>query len=122
MVKLNKQNEQPTIRQPFYPYEETPKSSLMHASEKAMESYFHLFHLLLCLATEDPTLVKAANKMLSDFAGGADSKDDCPNLGHLLVVALISDVEVTESILKSILKEAITRNSVWALKSYPELA
>lgn len=122
MVKLNKQNEQLTIRQPFYPFEETPKSSLVRASEKAIESYFHLFHLLLCLATESEKKTKAADKRLSDFDFGAVSKNDCPNLGHLLVVALISNVEITEKLLKSIVKEAITRNAAWALQSYPELA
>lgn len=31
--------------------------TLSHASEKAVEAYFTLFHLLLCLATEQPALV-----------------------------------------------------------------
>ncbi|KAK0119666.1 hypothetical protein ONS95_011103 [Cadophora gregata] len=115
VVKLNKQTEQATIRAPYYPYEETPKSTLTHASEKAIESYFHLFHLLLCLATENPSIVRAANAKLNAFARGENSKTDCPNLGHLLVAALISDVEMTEKMIKSIVRETMTRNVVWML-------
>ncbi|KAI1778830.1 hypothetical protein F4818DRAFT_402567 [Hypoxylon cercidicola] len=88
-------------------------SNLRHASEKAIDSYFHLFHLLVCIATEDPTLVEQANALLQNFTSGKQSKADCPNLGHLLVALLISDVEVTEELMKSILIEAITRNVVW---------
>ncbi|KAG4421983.1 hypothetical protein IFR04_004842 [Cadophora malorum] len=117
VVKLNKQTEQATIRAPFYPYEETPKSTLTHASEKAIESYFHLFHLLLCLATENPSIVRAANNKLNAFGRGENSKIDCPNLGHLLVAALISDVDMTEKTIKSIVRETMTRNVVWILDS-----
>ncbi|KAI1422753.1 hypothetical protein F5Y12DRAFT_799336 [Xylaria sp. FL1777] len=91
------------------------KSTLRHASEKAIESYFHLFHLLVCLATEDPRIVQQANKLLSDFEGGRRSKKYCPNLGHLLIALLISDVQVTETLIRSIIKEAIIRNVVWLL-------
>ncbi len=91
------------------------KSTLRHASEKAIESYFHLFHLLVCLATEDHGIVQQANKLLRDFEHGKRSKTDCPNLGHLLIALLISDVQVTDALIKSIITEAIVRNVVWIL-------
>ncbi|KAI0521708.1 hypothetical protein F5B22DRAFT_595935 [Xylaria bambusicola] len=91
------------------------KHTLRHASEKAIESYFHLFHLLVCIATEDPCIVQKANKLLEDFKNGARSKKDCPNLGHLLIALLISDVQVTDTLLKAIITEAIVRNVVWLL-------
>ncbi|KAI1651080.1 uncharacterized protein F4817DRAFT_367617 [Daldinia loculata] len=91
----------------------SPKTNLRHASEKAIDSYFHLFHLLVCLATEDCTLVKHANYLLHNFMSGKRSKVECPNLGHLLIALLISDVEVTEGLIKAIIIEAITRNVVW---------
>lgn len=122
VVKLNNQAGQAAIRSPIYSYGETAKSTLTHASEKAIESYFHLFHLLLCLATSDPSVVESANMMLRNFSQGRTSKADCPNLGHLLVASLISDIEMTESILKSLIKEAVTRNVVWMLKAKPELS
>ncbi|KAK1964599.1 hypothetical protein LY78DRAFT_704271 [Colletotrichum sublineola] len=102
------------------------KSTLRHASEKAIESYFHFFHLLLCLATADLQLVADANEKLRAFVGGKTSKVSCPNLGHLLVCLLISDLEMTEELRKAIITEAITRNVVWMLDktgaNMPELS
>jgi ubiquitin-protein ligase len=112
VVKLNQQT---SIHEPYYIHEETAKSTLTHASEKAIESYFHLFHLLLCLATAQPSIVASANGMLRRFLHGETSKASCPNLGHLLVAALISDVEMTETVIKAIIKETVTRNVVWML-------
>ncbi|KAK6840106.1 hypothetical protein PG987_005972 [Apiospora arundinis] len=111
-------------------------STLRHASEKAIESYFHLFHLLVCLATENPEIVTQANALINNFLKGNRDKSRCPNLGHLLVALLVSDVPVTDELRRAIIKEAITRNVVWLLnpvnsrgrgndsnkKSYPELA
>ncbi|KAI1077761.1 hypothetical protein F5B20DRAFT_550297 [Whalleya microplaca] len=101
------------------------KSNLHHASEKAIESYFHLFHLLVCLATDDSTLVEKANSLLRSFMDGRQSKTSCPNLGHLLIALLISDIEVTEKLMKDIITEAITRNVVWLFDrgaNMPELS
>jgi hypothetical protein len=93
------------------------ESTLRHASEKAIESYFHLFHLLLCIATSPAGqgMVPAANRMLRSFMAGNTSKEHVPNLGYLLVALLISDVDVTETLMKAIITEAITRTVVWLL-------
>ncbi|PQE27309.1 ubiquitin-conjugating enzyme family protein [Rutstroemia sp. NJR-2017a WRK4] len=117
VVQLNKQASETTPQLLYYSYNPyiKPKSSLTHASEKAIESYFHLFHLLLCLALSSPSIVQSANKTLQDFTNGKTSKSDCPNLGHLLVAALISDIQITEQTINSIIREAITRNVVWML-------
>ncbi|KAM0268893.1 hypothetical protein ACHAQH_009876 [Verticillium albo-atrum] len=102
------------------------KSTLRHASEKAIESYFHLFHMLVCFAAEDRQLVEIANRHISIFASGYRHKSACPNLGHLLVYLLISDIEITELLRKDIITEAITRNVVWLFdkrgSDMPELA
>jgi hypothetical protein len=91
VVKLNQQatKTEPTTYR-HYPYTdgERIQSSLTHASEKAIESYFHLFHLLLCMATTNPAITTSANAMIQKFISGRTSKTDCPNLGHLLVAAL----------------------------------
>ncbi|KAI0425083.1 hypothetical protein F5Y09DRAFT_335254 [Xylaria sp. FL1042] len=108
VVRLNESNEK--IDRGVF-----KKSTLRHASEKAIDSYFHLFHLLVCLATEDPKMVQQANKLLRDFEDGRRSKTYCPNLGHLLTALLISDVQVTNALIKSIITEAIVRNVVWLL-------
>lgn len=102
------------------------KSSLTHASEKAVESYFALFHLLLCLANEDPAIIRAANTTVDRFLQGATSKISCPSIGHLLVAALVSEAGLTEQLRLAMIKEAVLRNVVWMLDPkgahMPELA
>ena len=96
-----------------YGRHQTPQSTLKHASEKAIDSYFHLFHLLLCLAS--PAVVQSANSTIQAFLSGQISKTTCPNLGHLLIAVLISDTETTQELTMAIVKETITRNVVWML-------
>ena len=93
------------------------RSTLNHASEKAVEAYFACFHLLLCLATENLTIVTAANRMVDRFLTGPHTKKQFPDLGHLLVAALVSDSGLTQSLVFQIIKEAILRNVVWMLDS-----
>ena len=102
------------------------KSTLRHASEKAIESYFSLFHFLLCLAIAQPEIVKEANERVTLFENGHTSKEDCPNLGHLLTLTLVSDRGLTPSLSLAIIHEAVIRNVVWMLDSkganMPELS
>lgn len=108
------------------------KSTLTHASEKAVESYYQLFSLLVCLATDRPGIAESAKAWISRFMAGERDKQACPNLGHLLVALLISDISQTppehgagnesgisktEELTKAIIKEAVTRNVVWMLDS-----
>lgn len=92
-----------------------PCSTLTHASEKAVESYFAIYHLLLCLAVDTPSIIRDANFKISRFLSGNTSKITCPNLGHLLVATLISDHGLTETLSVAIIKEAVLRNVVWML-------
>ncbi|KAF2165309.1 hypothetical protein M409DRAFT_55727 [Zasmidium cellare ATCC 36951] len=105
---------------PSYMRQDAPKSTLTHASEKAIEGYFQLFHLLLCLAIERPSIVEHANSMLKKFIDGQRDKQAVPNLGHLLIMILISDVDVSEELTKALIKEAVTRNVVWMLEPLPK--
>ncbi|KAK5945825.1 hypothetical protein PMZ80_003033 [Knufia obscura] len=102
------------------------QSSLVHASEKAIESYYHLFHLLLCLATQDPRRVRTVNQTIQNFLYGKTSKTDVPNLGYLLIAFLISDADMTVDLLMAIIRETVTRNVVWMLDkrgaNMPELS
>lgn len=91
------------------------RSTLSHASEKAVESYFALFHLLLCSAIESPTAVNNANRMVAGFIAGPRTKSFFPDLGHLLVAALISTDGLTQELIFYVIKEAILRNVVWML-------
>jgi len=91
------------------------KSTLTHASEKAIESYFSIFHLLLCLATEQDQIVRDGNRQLQRFLSGHTSKESFPNLGQLLVSVLVSDQGLAPELTLAIIKEAILRNVVWML-------
>ena len=130
-VRLSREASEEASRRPnwmrrIYSDEVEAKSTLTHASEKAIESYFHLYHLLLCLAIDNPTIVNDANALIQNFINCKTSKQHAPNLGHLLIMVLISDHDVTESLTKAIIKEAITRNVVWMLDAkganMPELS
>jgi hypothetical protein len=93
------------------------KSTLTHASEKAVESYYQLYHLLVTLATDDPEIAAESSRRIKAFMDGDRSKTNFPNLGHLLVAMLISDATTTSDLTTAIIKEAITRNVVWMLDS-----
>lgn len=93
------------------------KSTLTHASEKAVESYYQLYHLLVTLATDNPEIAAESSRRIKAFMDGDRSKTNFPNLGHLLVALLISGATTTADLTKAIIKEAITRNVVWMLDS-----
>lgn len=103
------------IQVPGHRQAQDARTTLKHASEKAIESYYHLFHLLLCLTTEDKSVLRSANTTLQQFQDGNTSKSACPNLGHLLLAILIADIEITQTFMRSIIREATTRNVVWML-------
>lgn len=95
------------------------RSTLRRASEKAIESYFRLLHLLLCLATgpDGEDIVAEANEMIRSFLGGRRGKDVL-SLEHLFIAMHISDVQVTDELRKAIVTEAITRNVVRLLNGW----
>ncbi|KAF7194607.1 Ubiquitin-conjugating enzyme E2 1 [Pseudocercospora fuligena] len=118
VVKLSTEAENLDTRgRRFYAIDdyEGPKSTLTAASEKAIESYFHLFHLLLCLACERSPIPNEANNTIKSFIAGNHDKQKVPNLGYLLIMILISEVDVTPELIKAIIEEAVTRNVVWML-------
>ncbi|KAL8950508.1 MAG: hypothetical protein Q9222_003472 [Ikaeria aurantiellina] len=91
-------------------------STMTRASEKAVESVFAIFHLLLCLATKtSSSIITKANNMVSSFHSGKTSKADCPSLGHLLMATLISDDGLTKSLSTAVIEETILRNVLWML-------
>lgn len=93
------------------------KSTLTHASEKAVESYYQLYHLLVTLVTDNPEIAAESSRRIKAFMDGDRSKTNFPNMGHLLVALLISEATTTSDLTTAIIKEAITRNVVWMLDS-----
>ncbi|KAB5582890.1 hypothetical protein GE09DRAFT_1049827 [Coniochaeta sp. 2T2.1] len=80
------------------------EAALCHASEKTLESYFHLFHLLVCVAAskDGSILVQQANRVIKTFKQGRRSLQ---NMDYLHVALLISDEEVTQDLKRKIVAE-----------------
>ncbi|KAK0449174.1 hypothetical protein EV421DRAFT_1899857 [Armillaria borealis] len=103
-------------------------ATLLHASEKAVYSYCHLFHLLLCLSRSNPNIYRDASKKITDFIAqpGARIKARIPDLGEFIVLVTLVLVfkkgDVAWRILNGpFLEEAIVRNARWVLRDHPEL-
>ena len=90
-------------------------SALSRVSERAIESYYQLFHILLCLATQNGNIVRKINIMVQGVLESKTEKRVIPNLGQFLILLLLSDIEPNPAILKNLIIEAITRNVVWML-------
>ncbi|KAK0187899.1 hypothetical protein F5146DRAFT_733465 [Armillaria mellea] len=103
-------------------------ATLLYASEKAVYSYCHLFHLLLCLSRSDPNTYRDASKKITDFIAqpGARVKARIPDLGEFIVLVTLVLVfkkgDVAWCMLNGpFLEEAIVRNARWVLRDHPEL-
>lgn len=93
-------------------------TTLLLASEKAVYSYCHLFHLLLCLSRSNPNIQQDATKKISDFITqpGTRVKASIPDLGEFIVLVTLALAsgkgDVSWSILNGpFLEEAIVRNA-----------
>ncbi|KAJ7289126.1 hypothetical protein C8J57DRAFT_1114727 [Mycena rebaudengoi] len=108
------------------------QKSILHASEKAVISYCHLFHLLICLCRTTPLILRDATDRLWRFIDKKDfrTKTHVPDLGELiiLIMLVVSRPPVNSgppikwgSLAGPFLEEAITRNVRWVLKDEPQL-
>lgn len=106
--------------------------SFLHASEKAITSYCHLFHLLMCLSRSTPAILNDATWCLRRFITdpGTRKKKETPDLGQMIVlinlVVVLPPIDNLrpmswDAISTHYLREALTRNVRWVLKEAPEL-
>ncbi|KAJ6559103.1 hypothetical protein DFH09DRAFT_519515 [Mycena vulgaris] len=106
--------------------------SLLHASEKAVVAYCHLFHLLICLCRTDPQILRDATSRLSRFIDQKDFriKTHVPDLGELIILIMLVVCRPPvgagppikwSSLAGPFLEEAIVRNVRWVLKDAPHL-
>ena len=109
-----------------------PARAFLHASEKAITSYCHLFHLLMCLSRSTPAILHDATWCLRRFVTHPETrtKQETPDLGQLIVLINLVVVLPTidnlrpmswDAISVHYLKEALTRNVRWVLQGAPEL-
>ena len=106
-------------------------ATLLYASEKAVISYCHLFHLLLCLCRSTPLVLRDATARLQHFIQTPTSrvKRQVPDLGELIVLVtlVLALPPVSENPVSWLqlngpfLEEAIVRNVRWVLMDAPEL-
>ncbi|KAG5715342.1 hypothetical protein E4T56_gene7407, partial [Termitomyces sp. T112] len=111
--------------------ESTSAITLLHASEKAVTAYGHLYHLLLCLSRTTPAILKDAVTRLLRFLHFPQYrlKVHVPDLGELivlitLVLALPPDQRghlSWASLNGPVLEEATVRNAKWLLEKHPTL-
>jgi hypothetical protein len=106
--------------------------TLLHASEKAVVAYCHLFHLLICLCRTDPQLLRDATNRLRRFINRKDTrvKTHVPDLGELIILIMLvlcrppvgGGPPIRWSALAGpFLEEVIIRNVRWVLKDAPHL-
>jgi len=106
--------------------------TLLFASEKAVISYCHLLHLLMCLCRSTPPILQDATDKLRKFIDNPSSrvKTETPDLGELIVLITLVLVmppidkkrPITWELIRGkFLEEAITRNVRWVLDTSPEL-
>lgn len=93
----------------------------LQASEKGIEGLFSLFHLLLCLAVDNPEYVSKANEMVTSFQTGSTPTQDMPSPGRILMALLISSVETDDNFMINAVAETIKRNVPALLTRHPEL-
>ncbi|TFK75490.1 hypothetical protein BDN72DRAFT_954690 [Pluteus cervinus] len=103
-----------------------------YASEKAIQGYCHLLHLLICLSRKEVKILVEAVKVLKNFMEKKKmrTKDVVPDLGDLIVMTVLviakplrneQHLMTWENLSGSLLQEALVRNTYWILKDTPEL-
>ncbi|KAK7048440.1 ubiquitin-CONJUGAT-2 domain-containing protein [Favolaschia claudopus] len=106
--------------------------TLLHASEKAVVAYCHLFHLLICLCRSESKILLDATNRLRRFIDRKDTrvKTHVPDLGELIILIMLvlcrppvgGGPPIKWSDLAGpFLEEVIVRNVRWVLKDAPHL-
>ncbi|KAG6860390.1 hypothetical protein C0995_011775 [Termitomyces sp. Mi166 len=111
--------------------EPTAAITLLHASEKAVTAYGHLYHLLLCLSRTTPGILEDAVARLQRFLHSPQFrlKVHVPDLGELIVLITLVLALPPEkrgrlswaSLNGPVLEEATVRNAKWLLEKHPTL-
>jgi len=94
-----------------------------HHSERALEGYCAMHHLLLAIARQLPEVIDLAKRRVREFTSSdaARHKSTCPNLGELLVLAALVDELDWPSFAFPYLLESFDRNVRWYLRDQPVL-
>ncbi|KAJ7016663.1 hypothetical protein C8F04DRAFT_503819 [Mycena alexandri] len=108
------------------------KKTLLHASEKAVVAYCHLFHLVICLCRSEPSILREVTNRLRRFIEKKDNrtKTHVPDLGELIILIMLvvclppvgpgAPIQWS-TLVGAFLEEVIIRNVRWVLKDAPHL-
>ncbi|KAJ7025334.1 hypothetical protein C8F04DRAFT_1400623 [Mycena alexandri] len=130
VISLMKSCDDAVTRRPDRP--DFSGNMLLHASEKAVVAYCHLFHLMVCLCRSEPSILHDATNRLRRFIDIPDArtKTHVPDLGELIILIMLvvclppidPDKPIEWATLVGPFLEEITiRNVRWALKDAPLL-
>ncbi|CAG8545308.1 9891_t:CDS:2, partial [Scutellospora calospora] len=97
---------------------------VLKASEKALQGYCLLLHLLTMLAEKYPEITKEAENKISRFMSSEVErrKSHAPNLGELMIYLFLCKNMVWSEFCPYFLQELMARNVVWFLNKDPGLA
>ncbi|RIA86406.1 hypothetical protein C1645_779749 [Glomus cerebriforme] len=101
------------------------RSKVFKASEKALQGYCLLLHLLLMLSKQFPEIItEAENKVNSfvDLDGRNRNKNSVPNLGDFMIYLFLAKNVSWSGFVPCFLEELLSRNVVWYLNKSPGLS
>lgn len=95
----------------------SPAGTLLHASEKALCDFVSVIHLAAALAVANPAVAQDAQRAVARFVRypNARHKDATPDLGELLVQAVLCDTIGWAELRAPLVQESLTRSVVWML-------
>jgi len=94
----------------------------LHASEKALQGYAYMHHILLFLASKHPRMGAVANARVNRFLQAKDGthKKFTPSLGELLPLLCLSQ-QGWDALKWVYVRESLARNTRWVLKHIAQL-
>lgn len=102
----------------------TETKAVLHASEKALNGYCSLLHLLISLALKYPTIPQQSYEKVSSFISRETGrcKASIPDLGEFLIHLALTPSLKWDTICRPLLEELLARNVLWVLGKHPYLA
>jgi len=104
---------------------QSSRSNVIKASEKALQGYCLLLHLLLMLSNQFPEIITEAENKVNAFIrpdGRNRHKSSTPNLGEFMIYLFLAKNVSWSGFVSCFLKELLSRNVVWFLNNVPGLA
>ncbi|KAI8591923.1 hypothetical protein BDZ88DRAFT_494657 [Geranomyces variabilis] len=98
--------------------------TVLHASEKALNGYCTLLHILLTFARRYRTITETAHQRVQRFLAreSGRSKKEVPDFGEFLCWFAVVPGLSWSAVGRTLFNELLARNVYWTLMKYPHLA